>query len=484
MELLKEAKSVVDFASYYPLLNKATTDNDTPTPGYVYEEIIKLSHYSASHRQLLIDFLLARLHGSSWPGKQKVIRIFQHLCTRGHRGVRVSLRGQDGELRKAAAAGGPPDPLLANTPQLFLSSAIQELLTQLFDSKTMKEDEQWLAGKEKVEEANASLSVVTQGYGSRGVKGKYEGFGSTPNAPSESLVTQVRGMVERVMSTSADTNTLDLLKGDKGDYQPLSLPSLGSVPPTQPAPQPHMQLLSASQKSKYKAHRRGRAGGGWDSDEEAQEAPSSPLTSEMDLSVGPGSSHSSSETYPAGAAEEQLLNTLMSPRVTWPLDHDTLLGMSHECATLNLTLLLGKISNRCLVLASETSSTSQVKEGTRQAPDEKTDASPGNTQLNQPSLHTHPETDAAPNTCQESSFAPTSKPSTQPPASLDPDAKTTRLLALLLLVEFAMHYDILPPALVHSHLGPMLVTMHESKSLESAVRLKARKLSLITSKFV
>ena len=66
------------------------------------------------------------------------------------------------------------------------------------------------------------------------------------------FVCQVRGMVERVMSTSGDTNTLDLLKGDKGDYQPLSLPSLGSVPPCHPAPQPHMQFLSASQKSKYK----------------------------------------------------------------------------------------------------------------------------------------------------------------------------------------------------------------------------------------
>lgn len=54
------------------------------------------------------------------------------------------------------------------------------------------------------------------------------------------------------MSTSGDANTLDLLKGDKGDYQPLSLPSLGSVPPTQPAPQPQMQFLSSSQKSKYK----------------------------------------------------------------------------------------------------------------------------------------------------------------------------------------------------------------------------------------
>lgn len=231
------------------------------------------------------------------------------------------------------------------------------------------------------------------------------------------------------------------------------------------------------------AHRRGRAGGGWDSDEEAQEAPSSPLTSELDLSMGPSSSHSSSETYPAGTAEEQLLNTLTSPKVTWPLDHDTLLGMSHECATLNLTLLLGKISNRCLVLANEASSIPQMKEGTHRAHEEITNASPGNTQVNHASPHTHPETDAAPNTL-ETSVAPTTKPSTQPPANFNPDSKTTRLLALLLLVEFAMHYDILPPALVHSHLGPMLVTVHESKNLESAVRLKARKLSLITSKFV
>ncbi|XP_042878150.1 AP-4 complex accessory subunit Tepsin-like [Penaeus japonicus] len=125
MDLLKEAKNVVDFATYYPLLNKATIDNDTPTPGYLFEDIIKLSHQSQGHRHHLVDFLIARLQISSWPGKQKVVRILHQTCSRGHRGVRVYLRGKDGDLRKAAASGGPPDPVLANTPQLFLSSAIQ-----------------------------------------------------------------------------------------------------------------------------------------------------------------------------------------------------------------------------------------------------------------------------------------------------------------------------------------------------------------------
>lgn len=198
--------------------------------------------------------------------------------------------------------------------------------------------------------------------------------------------------------------------------------------------------------------------------------------------MGPASSHSSSETHPAGVAEEQLLNTLTNPKVSWPLDHDVLLEMSRDCATLNLPLLLGKINNRCLVLANETKSNTQVNEVTQNAPTE-TDTSP-NTQVNQLSLHTSPKTDVSPNTSLDSSFVSECNQSTQSPSSLDPDAKTTSLLALLLLVEFAMHYDILPPTLVHSHLGHTLITVHENKSLESAVRLKARKLSLITSKFV
>ncbi|KAG0725765.1 AP-4 complex accessory subunit tepsin [Chionoecetes opilio] len=433
MELLKEAKNVVDFASYFVVASLTLQE---------------LSHHSAGHRQLLVDFLLSRLHSSSCPGKQKVIRTFQQLCTRGHRGVRVSLRGQDGALRKAAATGGPPDPLLANTPQLFLSSAIQELLTQLFDSKTVKEDEQWLAGG-----GSSSMSVATQGYGCHGVKGKYEGFGSSPNAPSESLVTQVRGMVERVMATSGDTNTLDLLKGDKGEYQPLSLPSLGSVPPSQPATQPHIHL-SASQKSKYKVHRRGRAGGGWDSDESPdpmEEGAVSPLTSDPDLSPSLAPTSSLSSEAHSGAAEDHLLNTLTDSKTRWPLDHDKLVSMSQECVALNLSLLLAKISSKCLVLATNTNEPSVVEAASD-------------------NLH-----------C---AFLLGDTRASQSLVGPDAETRATQLLSLLLLVEFGMHYDVLPPALVHSHLGNTLVTVKESKRLESAVRIKARKLSLIISKCI
>ncbi|KAG7162221.1 AP-4 complex accessory subunit Tepsin-like [Homarus americanus] len=313
----------------YPLLNKATVDNDTPLPGYLFEEIISI----------LLE----------------IVRILQHVCSRGHRGVRVYLRGKDGELRRVTASGGPPDPVLANTPQLFLSSAIQELLTLLFDPRTMKEDEIWMAGKENGEETTKSSqqSSFSQGYGSQASKGKYEGFGSSPINQGDNLVNQVRGIVERVMSPSGDTKKLglDFLQGEKGDYQPLSLPSIGSSVPCLPQSSSHLHIpvLSTSHPTKYKAHRAGRAGGGWESDEDAQEASTSPLNSEIDLPIGLADHHPSEEQV-AGVIEEEFLNCVVDPKITWPLDHDRLVELCQKCTVFDITLLLGKIDEKVAVL--------------------------------------------------------------------------------------------------------------------------------------
>ncbi|XP_071530318.1 AP-4 complex accessory subunit Tepsin-like [Panulirus ornatus] len=472
MELLKGAKSAVDFATYYPLLSKATVDNDTPIPGYLFEEIIKLSHHSPRHRQHLVNFLLSRLQSSSWSGKQKVIRILQHVCSRGHRGVRVYLRGKDGELRKAAASGGPPDPVLANTPQLFLSSAIQELLTLLFDPRTMKDDEVWMAGKDNSEEVidNSEQSPIVQGYGSQAAKGKYEGFGSATVKQSDTLVDQVRGIVERVMSPSGDTKRLgmDFLHGEKGDYQPLSLPSLGSsVPcPPQPTLQPLIPVLSSSHPNKYKAHRSGHAGGGWESDEEIHEATPSPLNSEMDLSLALVDQQPN-EDLVVGIAEEEFLNNLLEPKVTWPVDHDRLVELCQKCASFDLNILLGKIISRVDSLICGTSHQEVSQEN--DIPSDKDDgfqmASSVEKKLD---ISFHSKNVNANDT--------------EPASTLSYTA--TRLLMLLVLVEFGIHYDIFPPNLVCSVLGKTFQNLHENLNLDSMVRIKAKKLSLITCKFV
>ncbi|XP_068239668.1 AP-4 complex accessory subunit Tepsin-like [Palaemon carinicauda] len=440
MELLKEAKNVVDFATYYPLLNKATIDNDTPTPGYLFEEIIKLSHQSSGHRQHLVDFMLARLQISSWPGKQKVVRILHQVSSRGHFGVRIYLRGKDGELRKASSAGGPPDPVLANTPQLFLSSAIQELLTLLFDPKLMKEDELKLAGRADAEgfSSSAQQSSVGQGYGSSAPKGKYEGFGSSPITRNDNLVNQVRDIVERVMSPSGENKKeVNFLQSEKGDYQPLSLPSLGSsvYVPNQAVLQPHLPILAKSHSTKYKAHRTGRAGGGWDSDGEPTDISPSPFTSDMEMSIGT-SDHHLSESQSVGMSEEEFLNIYLHDKIAWPVDHNELVKTCQECTSFNLTLLLEKVSHKLGEFAENKA-------------------------------------------LAEEPFAVVKE--TAPPVD---SLQTCRLLRLLLIVEFGIQYDVFSPNQVNNILGKILQNLQGNENLESSVRLKSRKLSLILHKLV
>lgn len=55
----------------------------------------------------------------------QAVRALLHLCKKGHYGIRQLVRRRDGDLREAASMGGPPDPVLANTPQLFFNSSIQ-----------------------------------------------------------------------------------------------------------------------------------------------------------------------------------------------------------------------------------------------------------------------------------------------------------------------------------------------------------------------
>ncbi|XP_063602813.1 AP-4 complex accessory subunit Tepsin-like isoform X1 [Penaeus indicus] len=449
MDLLKEARNVVDFATYYPLLNKATIDNDTPTPGYLFEDIIKLSHQSQGHRHHLVDFLIARLQISSWPGKQKVVRILHQICSRGHRGVRVYLRGKDGDLRKAAASGGPPDPVLANTPQLFLSSAIQELLTLLFDPKIMKEDELWLAGNENVNEyvAGGEKPSVPQGYGSSAVSGKYEGFGSSPVKQGDSLVTQVRGMVERVITHTGESKgvSVDFLQGEKGDYQPIFLPSLGaSVPsPQQPLHQSHLPGLTSGQLRKFKAHRSGRAGGGWDSDEEGQDTPPSPLSSNVDFSLPLPEQHSTEEIVAGAAEEEYIMKILYS--ASWPADPDRLIISCRESASFDLNVFFEKVTAKFAELCdvgTRSSDSAEDKPRDIDTPTQSTDIT----------------------------------------SSCEPDKVTVQLLMLLLLIEFGIHYDIYSPNIANTHLRKTFQTISTSKNLDSRVQIKAKKLRLILEK--
>uniref|UniRef100_A0A3B4D6B7 Uncharacterized protein n=1 Tax=Pygocentrus nattereri TaxID=42514 RepID=A0A3B4D6B7_PYGNA len=71
------------FLQKVPTLMKATADDEAPCPGYLFEEISKISHESVGCCQCLLEYLLERLQVESCHVKLKVLKILLHLCGHG-----------------------------------------------------------------------------------------------------------------------------------------------------------------------------------------------------------------------------------------------------------------------------------------------------------------------------------------------------------------------------------------------------------------
>ncbi|XP_075435926.1 AP-4 complex accessory subunit tepsin [Ascaphus truei] len=115
-----------------PLLLKGTSDDDSPCPGYLYEEIAKISHESPGSCQCLLEYLLNRLQSSSCYVKLKVLKILLSLWAHGASQFVQDLRRNASFIQQAAAVSGPPDPFHGNSLYQKVRCAAQELVGSLF----------------------------------------------------------------------------------------------------------------------------------------------------------------------------------------------------------------------------------------------------------------------------------------------------------------------------------------------------------------
>ena len=125
-------------ANLYPVLKKATSSAEDPTPGmrghdtfnsahvtclctlpgYVYQVLIEFSYESLDNSQHLVDYLTRRLQRPSPHGKVdqsehsivyihqsgvcKTLKTINHLVLKGSRNFRNGLRSQDEHIKNAA----------------------------------------------------------------------------------------------------------------------------------------------------------------------------------------------------------------------------------------------------------------------------------------------------------------------------------------------------------------------------------------------
>ncbi|NWV66309.1 AP4AT protein, partial [Malurus elegans] len=238
-----------------PVLLRGTADDDTPCPGYLFEEIAKISHESPGSSQCLLEHLLTRLQSSSCHVKLKVLKILLHTCSQGSPQFILQLKRNASFIREAAVFSGPPDPLHGNSLNQKVRAAAQDLASILFSDAPLPQSP-----------ALPARPPAPAGMGSSPTPcGVLQGFGfssdrSSSASTGEALLSSLQRAAEAVAQAVLPApGGPPRLHGElpEDTYEPVRAPSPASSPalppPAPPAPRPSRV-----------SHQPGQPGGGWE----------------------------------------------------------------------------------------------------------------------------------------------------------------------------------------------------------------------------
>ncbi|KAG9473490.1 hypothetical protein GDO78_004015 [Eleutherodactylus coqui] len=237
------------FLQQLPLLLKGTSDDDTPCPGYLYEEMAKISHESSGSCQCLLEYLLNRLQNNSCHVKLKVLKILLYLCSHGSDQIIQDLRRNAVYIQEASAVGGPPDPLHGISLYQKVRSAGQELVGSLY-TDSAPHTSTMVPSKERCPPGMGSQVYRSQGFG----------YSQEHNqgSPSEALLSGIqRAAVAVTQKVLAGAQSPCLQDQADDTYKPVAVP-LGERYPLVGKPVPPAAHGFRG------SHRSGVPGGGWD----------------------------------------------------------------------------------------------------------------------------------------------------------------------------------------------------------------------------
>ncbi|CAL8260589.1 unnamed protein product [Arctogadus glacialis] len=159
----------VAFVPKMPTLMKATADDENPCPGYLFQEIGKISHESAGSGQFLLEYLLDRLRVDSCHVKIKVLKIFVHLCAHGSHHFLTELRRNSTFIQQASVYSGPADPIHGTALFQKVRNTAQEVGRLLFTDTILEKT------------PGGCIAAQTTGMGSEAThRTAMQGFGCSP----------------------------------------------------------------------------------------------------------------------------------------------------------------------------------------------------------------------------------------------------------------------------------------------------------------
>jgi len=239
--------------NYYPMLKKATSSSNQPTPGYIYEQLIVLSFSSKESSVYLVEYLNSRLQRPAPYGVLKTLKTINHLVDRGSREVRRGFRRNEEFIKGAKQFGGQNNLLVGTTVLQEIQTLVDGLLTKLFDEDLRLKDE-----SDEPELVPSISELSGMGNTPSLASSKYQGFGNSP-INKTGIGESLREMVDSVLAVPETNKQIQhlCLDNSTGDYQAVQI---GNISETQ-------QSFSTRKLPQVKAHTPGRAGGGWEDEE-------------------------------------------------------------------------------------------------------------------------------------------------------------------------------------------------------------------------
>lgn len=328
----------VSFVNKISMLLKATSDDDNPIPGYLYDDVNKISYESPGYCISLLEFLVSQLEKRSYHTKLKVLKLMTYVVEKGHQDFRQGLRRQATGIKEATKFSGPPDPLHGNVPYLMVRQTAQSLSEILFDAERKMESQ--------TDQKKYSSNSASTGMGNIQGKGKMEGFGNSPQHQPKTtgqLLRDSLGNFLDKLTESPQSNQTFLTDTHKlsNNFAPVKLDQKTEIDML-------AQNFTDSLPCVTVPHVPGKAGGGWDDDVQSLRLSSSHISTNKDhlSSTEFVDDRPDSEEYslPDWSEEDQLVSEMIQNPRQIPSRTD-LETFNTKCSCLNCDKILELINH-------------------------------------------------------------------------------------------------------------------------------------------
>lgn len=243
----------VSFVSKISTVLKATSDDESAIPGYLYMEVCNITLESDGYSDSMLEYLVDRLNKKSCHVKIKVMKLMKHILMHGNPQFKLGLMKCSQGITEAKKHSGPPDPLHGNIPYLAVRKTAKELLEMLFDTENFP--------------TTSKPIPASSGYGAQsGPKSKMEGFGNTASPQKvgigKSLLQNISDFAQQLREEPENPQRAVLSSLENpGSYKP-------PVDLTFCPPGDILEGIQPVTRRKEVVHIPGKAGGGWDDDED------------------------------------------------------------------------------------------------------------------------------------------------------------------------------------------------------------------------